>query len=271
MSGRGALERMSEAKLRAWILARMRGEREDPPVEESRLETPDDYVQRVHREADASFRERMERAIVAALREAAAGDFRNGQDARAVRYLAALVDGLGLSAAVPLLLNVAEQGAFGGRDGAIDADAEAMVLFALAGLQEPRTLWEKWRALWQRQAPRLWPVVSVGLRLSDPKRALAILPEAVERAARHPGLPLGEILWAFATDTREVYRPEDIAGALEGLSAQDLQRCRDALRSVGAEDGEIEAWVPAPSSGLWCTMPGRHLPKEPPRLVRAIA
>lgn len=266
MSVGGALARMSEAKLRVWLLARMRGEREDPPVTEGRLETPDDYVRLVHHESsDARFHARLEKAVVAALGEAAAGDLREGPDARAVRYLAALADNLEIRAAAPVLLAIAERGAFGGHEGALEVDAEDLVLFALAGLQEPRALWAKWQALWQSGTPRLWPVVSAGLRLSDPKPALAILRKAVERAVDHPGFPLGEILWAFATDSRESYRPEEIAGALEGLPPQALQRCRDALESVGAEEGEIEAWIPAPSSGVWWK-PERLLPRRPPRL-----
>jgi hypothetical protein len=80
---------------------------------------------------------------------------------------------------------------------------------------------------------------------------------------------------SFATDERNVYRAEDIAGALAGLSTEALQRCRDALRSVGAEDEEIAAWVPVraveemraiATRDVWWTEPARRLPSRPPRL-----
>jgi len=51
-----ALARMSEAKLRAWLLARMRDVHEDPPVADSRLEGPDDYVHLVHPRAPGDAR-----------------------------------------------------------------------------------------------------------------------------------------------------------------------------------------------------------------------
>jgi hypothetical protein len=234
------LAKLSEAKLRAWLLARMRGEREDPPVEESRMESPDDHVRLAHQQAgDGPFRGRLERAIVAALKEAAGGSLREGRDARAVRYLASLTGDLRLAAAMPILLEIAERGAFGGHDGALDGDAEELVLFALAALQAPAVLWPRWRALWDREVPHLWPVVTAGLRLSDPEQALSILAEAVRRAERHARLPLGEILWSFAMDARDVYRPEALAGALVGLSPEALERCREALRSVGAEGDRL--------------------------------
>ena len=142
----------------------------------------------MHRETrDERFRARLEKAIVAALKEAGARDMCAGRDARAVRFLSALVHGLHLEAAAPVLLSIAERGALGGHDHAIDGEAENLVLFALAGLQEPEALWPKWHALWKRDVPRLWPVVTAGLRLSNAGKALAILPEAVKRAARHEG------------------------------------------------------------------------------------
>jgi len=258
MTTASALARLSEPKLRAWILARMRGEHEDPPVDAGRLETPDDYVRVVHHQTrDEKFGTRIEKAALAALREAAAGDLRSGPDARAVRHLAALMEGLELRTATPVLQEIAERGAFGGHERGLDSDAEDMVLFALAGLQGSGTLWLKWKALWQREIPRLWPVVTAGLRLSEPEQALGILLEAVRRAASHEHLPLGEVLWAFATD--EDYEEGDIANALEGLSQEERERCREALKTMGAEQEEIDAWVPGTPAGN----PGLSAPASP--------
>ncbi len=260
-----ALARLSEAKLRAWLLARMRGEHEDPPVDPSRLESPDDYVEALHEETrDARFRARLEKAIVAALREAAAGDLRGGRDARAVSYLAELVDALELGAATPVLGEVAERGALGGHDGGLDPDAEGSVLFALGGLQKPRVLFDAWLAVWQREVPALWPVVTAGLRLSDAKRALAILPKVVERAKRHPDFPLGEVLWAFATDGQ--CEAADIAGALRGLAPAARARCRAALEELGAEPAQLDAWLPEITVRAWWV---RRSPRQPPRFDEA--
>jgi hypothetical protein len=258
-----ALSRLSEPRLRAWILARMRGAHEDPPVVESRLESPDDYVLVLHHETkDGHFRARIEKATLTALGEVAACDLRTGPDARALLHLAALVERLELRAAAPILQTIAERGALGGQESELEPDAEAMVLFALAGLQEQKTLWSAWKALWQREIPRLWPVVTSGMRLSDSKKALGILPTAVERAASHAELPLGEVLWA----SDEHYKSEDIAGALQGLSPQSRERCREALRSVGAQQDEIDAWVPVPAALLLPAWARRSEIKYPPRI-----
>lgn len=276
MSTASALARLSEPKLRAWILARMRGEQEIPPVAESRLESPDDYLRLVYQQShDAKFRARLEKAAVGALREAAAGELRQGRDARAVRYLAALANSLELGAAAAVLQGIAERGAFGGHDGGIDPGAEDLVLFSLAGLQAPGVLWSGWYALWQREIPRLWPVVTAGLRLSDPQRALTILPKAVERGERHAGFPLGEVLWAFAT--YDGYQAGELARALAGLTREARERCRGALKSLGAEPEELDAWVPLLGRALglglelplWaCGFPGMT---SPPRFSGAPA
>jgi len=220
----------------------MRGQ-EDPPIDESRLESPDDYVCAVYQEArDAKFRARLEKAVLAALEEVAAGDLRGGNDARALRHISALIDGMDLRRAAPRLKKIAEQGIFGGQQAGLDPAAEEIVLLALAGLQASAILWSKWEALWRQDIPRLWPVVTVGLRFSDPGKALAVLPVAVERAASHPEFPLGEVLWAFATDER--YTANEFARALDGLPASALERCRVALQELGATPEELDAWVP---------------------------
>ncbi|WP_437480848.1 hypothetical protein WME75_36410 [Sorangium sp. So ce1014] len=243
MSDASTIARMSAAKLRAWLLARMRGWEQDPPVSELHMESPDDYVATLHEQSrDKAFRARLEKAAVATLAEAARGNLREGPDAHAVRCLAELVDTLELRAAESTLREIAERGAFGGHDGALDHDAEELVLFALAGLQTPGELYSKWLALWKRELPGLWPVVTAGLRISDPERALGILPEAVERARRNHDFPLGDVLWAFATD--RTYKPGAIAGALAGLSNEARRRCRDALAALGAEKDELDVWLP---------------------------
>lgn len=237
-----SLGTLDEAELRAWLLARMRGEDVDPPVDEGRLESPDDFVQLVHQQtSDMDLRARIEQATVSALGEVARGDLRAGPDARAARHLAALADGLSLSAAEPVLREIARRGALGGHDDALDPDAEPFILFALAGLQKKGELYDAWHHVWNRPLPRLWPVVSAGLRLSDPQRALKILHNAVVRAGKHPGFPLGEILWAFAADER--YAATDIAAALRTLDERQRSRARVALEELGAEPAELDAWL----------------------------
>ncbi|WP_437732022.1 hypothetical protein [Sorangium sp. So ce1335] len=259
---------LSAAELRAWLLARMRGEKEDPPVSELHMESPDDYVATLHEQSrNKAFRARLEKAAVAALAEAAQGNLRGGPDARAVRYLAELVDTLEVRAAESTLREIAERGALGGHDDALDADAEELVLFALAGLQAPGELYSKWLAVWQRELPRLWPVVTAGLRISAPERALGILPEAVERARRYHDFPLGDVLWAFATDS--IYKPGVVASALAGLSSEGRRRCRDALAALGAEENELDAWLPdrgpeGPRTPAWARL--KKGPDLPPRL-----
>jgi hypothetical protein len=264
MSEVDTLHRMDEARLRAWLLARMRGVEEDPPVSEMHMESPDDYVAVAYEQSRSkAFRARLGKAVVAAIEEAAKGKLRGGRDARAIRYLAELADSLELDAAAPVLHALAERGALGGHDDALDHEAEELVLFALAGLQDPGVLFAKWLALWQRDLPHLWPVVTAGLRLSDPKRALVILPQAVRRGASHPGFPYGEVLWAYATDER--YAAGDFAAALTGLPREALLRCRDALRSLGATDAELAAWVPAPRPRAY---PRVHFAEAAPLLAR---
>jgi hypothetical protein len=237
-----ALANLTEPKLRAWILARMREEQVNPPIAESRLESPDDYVQAVYAMGDEKFRARIKKAVLSALDKTAEGHLISGADARAIRNLAALVDGLEFNEAASTLQAIAERGAFGGNPGRLDPDAEEMVLFALAGIQPQKKLWAQWFTLWKRDILPLWPVVTAGLRLSDGKRALAILPLAVQRAAKHADFPLDEVLWAFATDDR--FDSEEIAEAFEGLTPDERARCREALREIGAEPDEIEEWLP---------------------------
>lgn len=238
------LARLSGPALLAWLLARMREQQVDPPVDASRLESPDDYPRAVYVESrDLKFRARLEKATVAALREVAAGDLKTGPDTGAARHLAALADGIDLRIAVPVLKDIALRGAFGGHADGLEKATEETVLLALAALQPPASLWPRWLTLWQQPAlSHLWPVATVGLRFSDPERALEILPEAVHRAAKDPKFPLGEVLWAYATDERATGR--DIANALADLTPEDNERCRAALRGMGAEEAELEAWLP---------------------------
>ncbi len=237
------LARLSGPALLAWLLARMREQDVDPPVDASRLESPDDYPRAVYVESrDSKFRTRLEKATVAALREVAAGDLKAGPDTGAARHLAALADGIDLRSAEPVLKDIALRGAFGGHAGGLEKRAEETVLLALAALQQPGSLWPKWLTLWKSALPHLWPVATVGLRFSDPQRALEVLPEAVERATEDSTFPLGEVLWAYATDERLTER--DIANALDDLSPEHKERCRAALRDMGAEEAELDAWLP---------------------------
>ncbi len=165
-----------------------------------------------------------------------------------------------------MLLEIARRGVLGGHHG-IDVEAEPPVLFALAGLQQPGALFEAWLAAWKRDVPGLWPVITAGLRLSDAKRALTILPTAVERAVGHADF-LGEVLWAFATDER--YAAADIAGALRELPPEARERSRRALEALGAEEAELAEWLPARVVPAWCTRPGLRIIR-PPRFAEMAA
>jgi hypothetical protein len=239
-----ALERMSENALRTWLLARMRGEQEDPPLSTSHLETPFDFV-RVARDqsTDGAFHDRVERTAIGALREAGRGDLHEGRDARAVRALAFLIDGLDLNEAAPVLHQIAARGALGGHLGALADDVESAVLVALAGLQLRDTLWKDWRKLWNEGPSRLRPVAVTGMRRSSPDRALDFLPKVVQHAMKRDEFPLGQILWGFGRDPN--VEAGELATALGELSSDARVRCREALRKIGAKDEQIDGWVPA--------------------------
>lgn len=260
---------LAEPKLRAWLLARMREQEIDPPVDLHRLESPDDYPRALHAATrDRELRARLEKVTLTGLREVAAGDLRSGPDACAVRNLAALAEGIELQKARPVLQAIAERGAFGGHSDGLEVEAEERILLALATLQTPGSLWPQWERLWRRDDPRLWPIATVGLRLSDPVRALAILPEVVRRAAADPGFPIGEVLWAYATDERMTAL--NVSEALAGLTADEKERCRAALRVLGAEDSELAAWLPAASEGFpeWARISTiKHCPRITESLV----
>jgi hypothetical protein len=264
------LERMSEDELAAWVLARLRGQQADPPLSAAHLETPFDFVRVIHDQAGEAFRERLERAVLAALRQAGQGDLREGSDAQAVRLAALLVDGLDLRTAVPALQVVAARGAWGGHD-EIAPDVEVAILVALAGLQPERELWDHWRQLWRSGPERLLPVAVTGMRRSNPQAALLFLPDIVRRADAIPAFPLGQLLWAFGRDPR--YEARQIADELTSeLSPSERERCRAALREVGAEDGEIDAWVPPPKAPpAWARNPLVDNLRTPQRLQPAEA
>lgn len=268
MIGLGTLERMSKDDLRGWLLQRMRGGKADPPIAAAQTEAPDDYVAVIHERAmDPGFRARLEAVITEALGEVARGDLRGGRDAIALKNLVELVDRRELRGALPLLEKIAEGGIFGGREGQIEPRAEEAVLFALAGLQNPKVLWGAWARLWQQEDAALWPTAIVGLRISNPDRAAAMLPEIVQRALSTRKVPLGEILWGFGTDPS--LESEQIAKALDSLSRAELRACRRELEEVGATEEEIERWLPAVSPRVlpvWAQREHQVLPSSPPRL-----
>jgi hypothetical protein len=247
----------------------MRGEREDPPISAGRFESPEDFVAVVHQQTtDDAFRARLQAATLGALDEAAVGEILAGADAGAIRYLANLTGALKITAAAPALQSIAERGVFGGHEGVIEPEAEEATLFALAGLQPEKTLWAQWYALWTRGRARLWPLATAGLRLSNPERAIMILPEAVERGIRQPEFPLGEVLWAFATDPR--FTAADIASALQRFSEGTSKLCREALKAMGADDDELAAWIPAAKRaqpGPRWVQRAQPLPARPPPLT----
>lgn len=191
-------------------------------------------------EADA---ELADGAAVQALADAARGNLRDRQDARAVRELAVIVCRLDLRQAAPVLHTIAKRGALGGRDGGLAEDVESAVLGALAGLQEPRALWAEWCDLWRRGPQRLWSVAATGMRRSSPEQAILFLVDAVYRAIKREGFALGPMLWAFVKDPQMA--PGAVADELEELSEDAREHCRVALRNVGALENEIDAWVPA--------------------------
>jgi hypothetical protein len=239
-----ALEHMQEEELRSWLLARMRGDQEDPPLSTSHLETPFDFV-RVARDqsTDEAFPDRVDRVAVGALREAGRGDLHEGRDARAVRALAFLVDRLDLGDAVPILHTIAQRGALGDHPGALADDVESAVLVALAGLQPRDTLWKDWRKLWREGPSRLWPVAVTGMRRSNPDRVLDLLLDVVRRTMKRDEFPLGQILWGFGRDPN--VEPGELAKELNELPGFALDRCREALRKIGATEGQIDVGVPA--------------------------
>lgn len=256
------LARMTEPKLRAWLLARVREQHIDPPIDAARLESPEDFPRLVYNQTrDKKFRARLKNAILGALDELSRGHLHQRTEARAIAHLAALVDDTRLHDAVRTLQRVADLGAFGGHSGRLHPDAEEKVLLALASLQPRDTLWPKWLALWQRDTPHLWPAATVGLRLSAPERALEILPEAVHRAMKHPEFPLGEVLWSFAT--ADAVTDADVARALADLSPAARKHARVALATLGAEEAQLDAWLPD-NSKEWPSWAYRSDLKRPP-------
>ena len=267
-----ALEKMGLEELRDYIVRRMRGDESDPPLAVTRGETPEDFLEVVHGQtANEEFRTRLEDAVVSAFRHfAGIPDLAAGVDADAVRYLAQLAQWRNLRAAVPMLLCLAERGLLGRGRREIDADAERAVLRALAKLQEPGILLHHWEYAWRSEDPNLWPVATAGLRRSAPEKALRLLREMVGRGKKASGFPLGEVLWAFRADPN--VGPPKLSRALDLLDEGDRGLCREALRSVGASEREIEDLLPkaaqsnadAPNAPKWA-QPKITMPSEPPR------
>ncbi|WP_437894446.1 hypothetical protein [Sorangium sp. So ce124] len=270
MITREIVELMEEEQLLDWLLRRMRAEEADPPLSTLHAETPDDYVAVIHGQTtDLTFRERLERAVVTGLEMSGASDVLTTRDAEAVRNLAELALRRRISAAAPVLRRIAERGAFGGRARGLVEIVERSVLFALAGLQERKLLWENWLSLWRQGAPVPWPIIVAGLRLSNPSKATELLPEIVERALSGGRFPLGEVLWAFGTDP--VIDAGQIAKALSGLSPEAVARCRRDLEEIGALAEELDAWLPPAVPSVHPTWARRgHLPRKPPSMIRAI-
>lgn len=259
---------MNEADLRTWLLRRMREEELDPPVSTIHLEGPDDFVAVVHGQtSDPGFRARLAGAIESVLDAISERDLRGGPDALALKSLAELVDRRELRGSSAVLLKIAKRGILGGNDGIIEPRAEEAVLFALASLQQPKVLWSGWKALWLRDRVDLSPVAVTGLRIANPDRAVTMLPEIVKRALASADFPLGEVLWAFATDPN--LEDDQIKEAFLRLKKPELQACKDGLRSVGATDDEIRRWLPATTPSVFPAWARRHqnLPAQPPRLA----
>lgn len=266
-----ALEAMDDQALCGWIVRRVRTEQLDPPLSDMHGETPDDFIAVVHgKTTNASFRARLEKAIVEALREIGKNpDLRSGKDARAIQHLAMLVLSVGIGAAVPVLLTLAERGILGRTEREIDADAERCILMALARLQEPQLLTHHWIRIWCGKDSALWPIATAGLRHSDPKRAIALFPEIMARAKTHRRFPLGEILWAYRADPN--IGPSRLAEELGALGQEERAYCRMALLDVGATSAEIEELLTPRSPQKepddvpeWASAE-QALPNKPPR------
>ncbi len=142
---------------------------------------------------------------------------------------------IGLQDAVPALLDL--------RVRVPPGEIEHAILASLAVLQEPKKLWDFWWKEWMREVPRtfLWPLLAIGLRLSDPPRSLEILQELIENA---PGTShwLGPVLWGFFTS--EDLDPEEVTDSLVDLDNVYRLKARASLESVGASSEEIEEWIP---------------------------
>src|SRR6185437_799994 len=105
-------ERMNDEDLARWVLARMRGEQEDPPLSSARLEARFDFVCVAHQVSeDRAFQTRLEAVVLHALSTVGLGDLRAELDRRALRALSFLADALDLRDAAPKLAAVAERGA----------------------------------------------------------------------------------------------------------------------------------------------------------------
>lgn len=270
MINREAMERMSPEELTSYVLRRVRLEEEDPPLARYHFETPDDFIAVVYGQSkDLEFRSRLEEAIVQALdREAESDDLSLAPDTAAIENLAPLALRQRIKKAGPALLRIAGRGAFGGHAGVLSEQVERSVLFALAGLQEPKVLWERWGDLWERAEPALWPIVTAGLRISNPYRATKLLPDMVRRALAPKGFPVGELLWVFAKDPQ--IDAEQVRAALKALGADQREACRRGLREVGASEEQIAEWIPRvqPSTSPGWARPDRQLQGAFPQMSR---
>lgn len=262
------LEAMDREALERWLVQRVRGEVLDPPLSPRQQETPDDSVLSVHRSAGSeAFRRRLEGAVLGALRTAAERDsWAEGPDAEELVNLAELVQGLDLRDAGEVLGDLAWRRFVLPRGAEMSEAVESSVLYALARLQPPDLYALVWERIWRDGPSRLRALAATGIRRSDPDRALALLPDVVEVARRDPGLPLGEVLWAYRGDAR--IGPHRFAGALGRLAGPAKERCREALRSVGATGEQVADLLPeAPSADEerlppWAGGPGcRDVPR----------
>jgi hypothetical protein len=235
-----ALEAMDRKALTGWLVCRMREEEADPPLSGMHQETPDDFIAVLHgKTTDTAFRRRLEYAVVEALREIAKNpDLRAGKDARAVEHLASLILRRAIRPAVPVLLTIAERGILGGTYREIDANAERMVLMALARVQEPKLLDHHWIGVWHSKDRALWPIATAGLRHCDPKQGIALIPEIIAKAKSYRDFPLGEVLWAYRADPN--IGPPGLAAELGKLGNLEQAKCRMALKDVGATAEEID-------------------------------
>jgi hypothetical protein len=260
-------------ELRDYIVRRVRGDEANPPLAVARGETPEDFLEVVYGQtANEAFRARLGKAIVRALQHfARVPDLTTGADADAVRHLAKFAQWRNLQEAEAMLLSLAMRGFLGQGEREINTDAERAVLRALAKLQKPGAYFHLWERAWHSEDPALWPVATAGLRRSAPKKALRLLHEIVARAKGTPSFPLGEVLWAFRADPN--VGPPGLSKEFESLDQDDRNRCREALRSVGASEEQIEELLPnarvanAGTIDVHAWAKGkREMPPVPPRL-----
>jgi hypothetical protein len=228
------------------LLGWLRGEFAGPIVYEMHGEEPVDLVLEYRAASDESERPGIDLAVASAI-EAALGhssaydDPASSSTARALLDLCSMVQRVPMYAALPAMGQAALHTELLRRGTAtrhLHESVERAVLAALSLIQSRDFFTMQWVALWRSGSPSLRPLATAGLRHANPKTALQLLPEIVERALEEPDLPLGDILWAYAYASAEI-RPGEVCQVLKALPFEPRQRAAQALTGVGATSAEV--------------------------------